>query len=60
MAQSVSFTNINRGQNVFVIIFGDSFAEFNITLSVLLSSVFIADSADGQALPLSVQCHELF
>ena len=55
VAQSVSFTNIDRSQNVLITIFGDSFTEINETFSAMLSSVFIADSAGGQAMPLSAQ-----
>ena len=55
MAQSVSFTNTDRSQNVLVTINEDSFTEFSETFSATLSSVFIATMADGQAIPLSAQ-----
>ena len=55
VAHSVSFTNTDRSQNVFVTIIGDSFTEFNETFYATLSSLFIADSAGGQAIPLSAQ-----
>ena len=55
MARSVSVTNIDRIQSVFVTIVGDSFTEFNETFSAILSSVFLANTVGGQAIPLLAQ-----
>ena len=55
MDQTISFTSANRIQDLTVQILSDAFTEFNETFMTVLSSVFLADTADGAAIELTGQ-----
>ena len=55
MEQSISFTSVNRIQDLTVGIVDDSFTELNEAFSAVLTSVFLARAAGGAAIDLSDQ-----
>ena len=55
MEQSISFTSVNRIQDLTVGIVNDSFTELSETFSAVLTSVFLARAAGGAAIDLSDQ-----
>ena len=53
--QSIIFSSTNRNHDLTVQILSDNFTEMYETFTAVLSSVFLADTADGAAIELTGQ-----